>query len=210
MNYELNIEKLATWLLRPLFRKPKMLSMVKVLITPLVTLYDNFLLEGGVMLQKARVTAQTGQLEGLLNDSFDPERRSVRIVHAASHQTIISNARPLVLSDIKPTIIQGNTIGLAEDFYIKLPLSIVASYQTIVRGELDKAQPLVLSNTSQKIFSNTTQTIVRGKLDKAQPLVLSNNTSLTINALSDVGDVSQITALVNKHKLAGKKFSFNI
>lgn len=210
MNYSFDIERFSRMLLPSFFRKPRLLGLLKALTTPLVSLYSNFLSEGAVIITEARMTAQVSRLEVILNSKFDPEKERVKITHAQDYSITLSDARALTLSDSVPLIIHDNIVSDLVDFHVQIPTDFTLNFQTVINDAFDYNKPLVLSDAISQSLSNSTSLSVLGIYDQARPITLSNIAPVNIPDIRDIHTVTQITALVKKYKLAGKKFSLNI
>lgn len=211
MNYSFDIERFSRALLPSFFRKSsRLLALLRVLVTPLVSLYSNFLSEGAVIITEARMTAQVGRLEVILNSKFDPEKERVKITHVQDYSITLSNARALTLSDSVPLIIHDNIVSDLVDFHVQIPTDFALNFQAVINDVFDYNKPLVLSDVISQSLSNSTSLSVLGIYDQAQPITLSNIAPVNIPDIEDINTVTQITALVKKYKLAGKKFSLNI
>ena len=210
MNYNLDLDRLVTWLLPSTLRKPKILSFLKAAIMPIKTLYAIFLVEGKVMLNEARMAPQTAKLERLLNTSLDGNGGRITIVHPQLYHISVSDARILFITDLTPLIIQDNNISSLVDFHVKIPADFAKSYQMILRGEFDNNLPLSISDSNHFFLSDSKNVLIYSIYDETKPFTLSDYIAAIIHDVEDIKTTVQITAILEKYKLAGKRFSLSI
>ncbi len=79
MWYRININKYAVQLLPTHKRKPKFIAYIKVLISPIVSLHDEFLRDQAEDNHKLNHTGQICYLRNVLNDKFDNTLRRIYI-----------------------------------------------------------------------------------------------------------------------------------
>ncbi|WP_045113626.1 hypothetical protein [Microscilla marina] len=212
MKYEVDIPKLAGWLLPPFLRKPRLLAFIKALTTPLYNRHRNFIAEQQVMLSEVRLTGQTGVLEYFLNEKFDPAEKRIRIIHADSTAIIISDARNLVLSDVeaKALVVKDDAdIDTTVDFFIKIPNDLAKKYQTIINNEEGNNHPWVLSDSAATSLSDANPLSLYALLDGYQPLIISDETPFILYDLDDISTTRQIRGMVDKYKTSGKTYNLN-
>lgn len=207
IKYNLDIEKLTKWLLPPLFRRPKFLAMIKVVVKPLKTLYNNFLHEGDVMLAEAQMTAQTGNLEWILNTRFDPRRRRIKITHLHDYASFWNDEVPITLGNSEAIVLQNN-MDDGVDFHVRLPFDFTQNYQIDLRGRFASTKPLVLASTPLTL-SNTVSSILYDTQAFSTPLVLTSVAPVIFHSTDNVGTINLMKAVVGRYKLAGKTFTIN-
>ncbi|WP_299460555.1 hypothetical protein [uncultured Microscilla sp.] len=144
MNYSFDIEVLCNSLLPTFLRfSVRLKKILRAVTTPLKTLYLNFLHEGDVMLSEARMTAQAGNLEWMLNSKFDSEKRRIKITHVQDYVIHLNNTRFIVLNNENPVILRNNTASEV-DFFVNIPFDFAQNYQVT----LMQSKPLVLSSAN--------------------------------------------------------------
>ncbi|WP_157730233.1 hypothetical protein [Tenacibaculum jejuense] len=79
MWYRIDIFKWTTLLLPTHLRKPKIIAFLKVLITPLSSLYDKFIIDQQDDFFYLKHNAQVCYLRKALNDQFDPVNREITL-----------------------------------------------------------------------------------------------------------------------------------
>jgi hypothetical protein len=80
--YQLNQQALIQSLLPSLLRQPRHLAWLEVLLSPLLTLYEQFADHMATTTRELSYNGQTMLLEKALNDRFDPAFRRIRIINA--------------------------------------------------------------------------------------------------------------------------------
>src|ERR1035437_5972871 len=94
---KIDYDRLLLWLLPPFLRKPVMLSWLTALITPIKSLYVDFVAYAAFSDYKLRGTGQVCSLIRVLNDRFDSTLRRIRIEDGSrfSRQFIFTTAENL-------------------------------------------------------------------------------------------------------------------
>ncbi len=77
--YDIDFNKLATWLLPKQLRKAKLLLLAKSCIYPLISLHNNFLKYRKAKIYQLTITSQVCYLEQMLNDKYDFTLRRIEI-----------------------------------------------------------------------------------------------------------------------------------
>jgi len=78
--YDINYEKVTTWMVPARIRRSKLVAFLKVMISGVVFLYQDFLRFRRAKLYELMITPQVCYLERLLNDRYDFTARRIRIV----------------------------------------------------------------------------------------------------------------------------------
>lgn len=132
--YDINYQKLIKWLTPVPLRGVKFLSLMGVMVFPLVSLYQAFLLYRKAKIYQLMITPQKCYLERLLNDRYDFTNRRIYIDDGVDKPPtfIYQNAelKPLYIynrSEGQPQkyIYTGGESGdLKDDFTVFVPLAI--------------------------------------------------------------------------------------
>jgi hypothetical protein len=131
--YQLDYEALVAENTPDELRVPKMLAWLGVLLSPIVNIYNRFLLFKKAKEYQLRITPQVCYLEKLLNDRFDFTNRGIYIEDGADNPQTIMYARaelkPVYMyrrSEVNPKIMytRGESLLYVNDFIIKVPASI--------------------------------------------------------------------------------------
>ncbi len=84
--YDIEIKKLAVLLLPTFMRKIRIVAWLHCLVTPLVSLHYAFMQKRQADLYNLNHNGQVCYLRAVLNDSFDVEKRRIRIVDGNSYK----------------------------------------------------------------------------------------------------------------------------
>lgn len=123
----MNFYRLAALLLPVNLRKPRILSIVKALMTPLYTVQRFFLLYREEVIYKINHNGQVCYLRGVLNDTFDNSERRIRIEDPYRNDFLILYQRPEMKQiDLGRELISRRDSVSAEqlDFVVKVPLTL--------------------------------------------------------------------------------------
>lgn len=131
--YDINYNKLTGWVTPDPLRKTKLLRLLGLLISPIVSLYQTFLLYRSAKLYTLKITPQKCYLELLLNDRYDFTLRRIYIDDS-------SDKPPLYIyqhAELKPKFIYrrsennpryiyttGESGDIKNDFIVFVPLDI--------------------------------------------------------------------------------------
>lgn len=126
--YKVNFKKLAVMLLPTFLRQRKMIAWLKVLVTPLQELYEDFLQKRRYDLYRLNHTGQVFSLRKVLNDEFDNELRRIKIVDAPEMepQYIYTEAeqQPVYLEDPLYLYQDENYAYTGVDFIVLIPFEV--------------------------------------------------------------------------------------
>lgn len=123
----MNFYRLAALLLPVNLRKPRILSIVKALMTPLYTVQRFFLLYREEVIYKINHNGQVCCLRGVLNDTFDNSERRIRIEDPYRNDFLILYQRPEMKQiDLGRELVSRRDSVSAEqlDFVVKVPLTL--------------------------------------------------------------------------------------
>lgn len=123
----MNFYRLAALLLPVNLRKPRILSIVKALMTPLYTVQRFFLLYREEVIYKINHNGQVCYLRGVLNDTFDNSERRIRIEDPYRNDFLILYQRPEMKQiDLGRELVSRRDSVSAEqlDFVVKVPLTL--------------------------------------------------------------------------------------
>ena len=132
--YDINYNRLVGWLTPDDNRKPKLLSLLGVLVQPVTTIYQAFLLYRKAKLYYLLISPQKCYLERLLNDRYDYSLRRIYIDDGIDKDPkyIYQHAelKPLYIrrrSEASPVFIYtgGESGGYRNDFIVYVPMGLV-------------------------------------------------------------------------------------
>lgn len=133
--YDVDFAALVRWLIPLPLRKTKIVAWLNVLASPVVYLYQDFLLFKTAKLYQLKITPQVCYLEMLLNDRFDFTTRGIRIVDGVDMPPtyIFQDAelKPLYIrqtAEAAPPVYiytDGESGALTDDFIIEVPAAVV-------------------------------------------------------------------------------------
>ncbi|MFL5747210.1 MAG: hypothetical protein ACJ751_21225 [Niastella sp.] len=78
--FDINYKKLTTWLTPAILRKSKTMALLNALVSPVVYIYNLFLINRRSNLYKLMITPQVCYVEMALNDKYDSSNRKIKIV----------------------------------------------------------------------------------------------------------------------------------
>lgn len=78
--FDISYKKLTTWLVPEVLRKPKTMALLNALVSPVVFIYNLFLINRRNNLYKLMITPQICYVEMALNDKYDSGNRHIKIV----------------------------------------------------------------------------------------------------------------------------------
>lgn len=145
--YRLNLRRLAMLSLPTRWRKPIMGGLVYAMIRPLIGVYETFIKIIEDTDYSLSHNGQVCKLRALLNDTFDPEWRRIRISESWNVDSGVtayerSASRWLMVGkrDSEPTIIlnrRGYGGRHGYDFWVNVPASITKDEETRLRAIID-------------------------------------------------------------------------
>ncbi|MBO9200590.1 MULTISPECIES: hypothetical protein [Niastella] len=78
--FDIKYKKLISWLMPQVLRKPKTIALLNALVSPVVFIYNLFLINRRNNLYKLMITPQVCYVEMALNDKYDSTNRKIKIV----------------------------------------------------------------------------------------------------------------------------------
>jgi hypothetical protein len=78
--FDISYKKLTTWLVPEVLRKSKTMALLNALVSPVVFIYNLFLINRRNNLYKLMITPQICYVEMALNDKYDSSNRQIKIV----------------------------------------------------------------------------------------------------------------------------------
>lgn len=133
--FDINYNKLSTWLTPVVLRKPKTMAFINTLVSPVVFIYNLFIINRRSNLYKLMITPQVCYVEMALNEKYDPVRRRITIAQSKRKDPVflyekIEN-KPVSLftkmeTEQSKTILfqKGEASSFQYDFIIKVPKTI--------------------------------------------------------------------------------------
>jgi hypothetical protein len=135
--YDIKYKKLVTWVVPQVLRKTRLTVLLNVLVSPVVYIYNLFLINRRNNLYKLLITPQICYLEMALNDKYDSSNRKIKIEKAKSYDPLYLYQRieqiPVYLYG-KNTATAGQKQVLYQkkeasayqyDFIVKVPTTVV-------------------------------------------------------------------------------------
>jgi hypothetical protein len=86
--YDINHKKLVTWLVPQVLRKPRLMVLLNSLVSPVVYIYNLFLINRRNNLYKLLITPQICYVEMALNDRYDGVNRKIEIQRPKSYDPL--------------------------------------------------------------------------------------------------------------------------
>lgn len=160
MWYNLNLKVLAAELLPILWRKPRMLTFLWSLITPVQSIYFEFMAARKRNIYRAKNNWMKCYLQTALNDEFDPQQRRITIdeilesdaLYIYNHGMFIDpNLEPTYLDDEPVYLEMNSAYDDTQDFIVNLH-SVQANFAD-VRALVDYYK---MDGTRYKIIGFTT------------------------------------------------------
>lgn len=136
---KVNFDRLLLWILAPYARKKVWILWLTALITPIKSLYVEFVAYSNFANYKLRGTGQVCSLQRVLNDRFDPTLRRIRIEDGSrfTRQYIFTRA------EVKPVYLGTMYIHDRDDyedsgvdFTVLLPSDVYAALNTNTLNEM--------------------------------------------------------------------------
>lgn len=140
MWYNINWNKYAAELIPTRLRQSKLIAYVKVLISPLVNLHDEFLKQQSEDYHKLNHNGQICYLRKALNDRFDNSQRRIYIGNGnqftRKYLYTRAEARPIFLG--KTYLHSRNDYeDTSVDFIVFVPASILATLTEQIKAEIN-------------------------------------------------------------------------
>jgi hypothetical protein len=78
--YDINFKKLVTWMVPQVLRKTRLMVLLNVLVSPVIYVYNLFMINRRNNLYKLLISPQVCYVEMALNDKYDSSDRRIRII----------------------------------------------------------------------------------------------------------------------------------
>ena len=92
--FDISYKKLSTWLMPEVLRKSKTMALLNALVSPVVYVYNMFLINRRNNLYKLMITPQVCYVEMALNDKYDSSNRQIKIVPPIRKEPLFIYQRP--------------------------------------------------------------------------------------------------------------------
>lgn len=131
--YNINYSKLTTWFVPGRVRRQRIIAYLRIVISTVTMLYQDFLRFRTAKLYQLMITPQVCYLERLLNDRYDFTLRRIRIVDGEQKPPKYfyhrDEEKPVYLymrSDDKPVYLytRGESGLLTDDFVVLVPKAV--------------------------------------------------------------------------------------
>jgi hypothetical protein len=86
--YDINYKKLVTWMVPQVLRKTKLMALLNALASPVVFIYNLFLINRRNNLYRLMITPQVCYVEMALNDKYDNGDRRIKIIRPKSYDPL--------------------------------------------------------------------------------------------------------------------------
>lgn len=133
--YNIDFNRLVTWLLPGLITKPKFQSWLRGLIEPLKTIQKAFNKNRESNLYKLRHNSQVFSIVNVLNDRFDNGQRRIYITDGLTKDRIYIHTR----QELKPLFLgqiflwnRGDYADTGVDFIVWIPVQIFITPQDLI------------------------------------------------------------------------------
>lgn len=144
--YNVDFTRLIRWLIPPLQRNTFTVNWLKALISPVVWLYNQFILYKTNVDYRISITPQVCSLQKVLNDTFDNTLRRIQIADAPGRNILLIHtdeaAMPILLNMDEtgnPTIIHTSSSYGSNtcDFIVIVPFSLTETQEYRMKSILD-------------------------------------------------------------------------
>ena len=133
--YDINYKKLVTWMVPQVLRKTRLLVLLNVLVSPVVYIYNLFMINRRNNLYKLLISPQVCYVEMALNDKYDSSNRQIKIEQPKRKDPLFLykkiERRPVHLFTkgeiTKPRTIlyqKGEASAFQYDFIVKVPATV--------------------------------------------------------------------------------------
>ncbi|THU36924.1 hypothetical protein FAM09_18345 [Niastella caeni] len=134
--FDISYKKLITWLVPAVLRKSKTMALLNALVSPVVYIYNLFLINRRNNLYKLRITPQVCYVEMALNDKYDSSNRQIKIVQPKRYEPLylfrpVENQPAFFFKKIeaakpKTWLYQkGEASAFQYDFIVQVPATVV-------------------------------------------------------------------------------------
>ena len=135
--FDIDFNKLITWLLPPLLRQPIYFAWVRALCAPAVTLYNTFITQRNADLYRINHDSRVFSMEAVFNDSFDSVSRRIYVTDGFNKSRIYLYTRtenePVFLNPSIPLYNRGDYADTGIDFIVWVPNTIIMTATDLVQ-----------------------------------------------------------------------------
>ena len=133
--FDISYKKLTTWLVPEVLRKSRTMALLSALVSPVVYIYNLFLINRRNNLYKLMITPQVCYVEMALNDKYDSSNRQIKIVQPKRKDPLFVykkiETRPVQLytkvEASKPKVWlyqKGEASAFQYDFIVQVPATV--------------------------------------------------------------------------------------
>jgi hypothetical protein len=126
--YDIDHNKLVTWITPGKIQKPRFLNLLKSLVYPVISLYLSFRRYRTAKQYQLKITPQVCYLEMMLNDRYDYVLRRIRIVDSIDRPALSiftkDELKPVYLGS-KYIYTSGEAGTIKDDYIVLVPSTIV-------------------------------------------------------------------------------------
>ncbi|HLO59067.1 MAG TPA: hypothetical protein VK172_14680 [Lentimicrobium sp.] len=138
--YSIDYNKLIRWLLPPKLRSEFTLNWLKSLVSPIVIIYNAFILYRSDVEYRTAITPQVCYLQKVLNDTFDNTERRIIILDNPEKTVLLIHTdeanKPLMIHKVRsghdsvtPLIHDSSSFSGGQDFTVKVPFSLTQAQE---------------------------------------------------------------------------------
>jgi len=134
--FDVDFNKLITWLLPPLLRKPIYYAWMRALCAPVVSLYNTFITQRNADLYRINHDSRVFSMQAVFNDAFDSVSRRIYITDGFNKSRIYLYTRaenePVFLSPSIYLYNPGDYADTGIDFIVWVPNAITMAPTDLV------------------------------------------------------------------------------
>lgn len=134
--FNVDFDKLLTWLLPALLRKPVFFAWVQTLCSPVKQLYDEFIAKRTTDLYVLNHDSRVFSIQAVLNDRFDNVNRTIYLTDGFAKPRIYlytpEENKPVYLNPTIPVYNEGDYGDTGIDFIVWVPNAVAISNQDLI------------------------------------------------------------------------------
>jgi hypothetical protein len=135
--FNIDFNKLITWLIPAPLRKEIFFAWMQVLCSPVIQLYGEFMAKRSADLYTLDHNGRVFSLEAVLNDAFDSSDRSIYITDGFTKSRLYAYTRaeekPLYLNPDVPMYNRADYADTGIDFIVWVPTAVPLSAQQLIQ-----------------------------------------------------------------------------
>lgn len=135
--FNIDFSKLILWNIPALLRQTVLFAWLKLLCSPVVQLYDEFMAKRAADLYTLSHDSRVFSIEAVLNDSFDNTERRIYITDGFTKSRLYLYTRtedkPLYLNPSIPLYNRGDYADTGIDFIVWVPTQVALTAQDLIQ-----------------------------------------------------------------------------